>query len=103
MVNQSIPATKGFSTMKELDLFVTGALAPVVVAVFPDGEQGEFWNAFLELANLGRSTPLYFWHSSNLLLTASLGLSPEDGGVTAVRPSRFVVLYYFVIDLTLSF
>lgn len=87
MVNQSLPATQKFLTRKELDLFLANALSPMVVAVLPDGESGEYWEAYLELANLGRKTPLHFWHSTELPIAHGLGLSKE-GGVVVLKPIR---------------
>ena len=87
MVNESIPATRKFLTRKELDIFVTGALAPVVVALLPEGEQGRFWEAYLELANLARGTYLHFWYSDEVSLAKGLGL-PAEGGVLIARPPR---------------
>lgn len=88
MVNQSTPATRQFTTRKELDLFVASQLVPVVVALLPDGEQGLLWDVYVELANIGRRTPLIFRHSSQSLLAKGLGLSPEKGGVVIARPQR---------------
>ena len=86
MINQSIPATLEFSTRKELDLFVASQQVPVVVAIIPDGE-GQLWEDYLELANLGRRTPLQFRHSSQQLLTKGFGL-PDNGGIVIVKPQR---------------
>lgn len=91
MVNQSTPATREFSTRKELDLFVGSQLVPVVVALLPDGEQGLLWDAYVELANIGRRTPLIFSHSSQSLVAKGLGISPEKGGVVIARPQRYNV------------
>ena len=90
MVNQSIPATQRFMTRKELDLFLGGALNPVVVAILPDGERGDFWEAYLDLANLGRKTPLHFRHSAELSLSNGFGLF-NTGGVVILKPSRYKI------------
>lgn len=87
MINQSKPATQEFSSRKELDLFLAVQLVPVVVAILPDGEKGEFWDAYLELANIGRRTPLLFRHSSQLDLAKGLGL-PHSGGIVIGKPVR---------------
>ena len=88
MVNQSVPATQEFSTRKELDLFVGSQQVPVVVSVLPDGEKGQFWDSYSELANLGRKTPLVFRHTSQLQVAKGLGLSPLNGGIVIARPPR---------------
>ncbi len=88
MVNQSIPATQGFLTRKEFDFFLGSALNPVVVAILPDGEEGEFWEAYVEIANLGRKTPLYFRHSTQLSLATGFKLS-NNGGVVVLKPPRY--------------
>lgn len=88
MINQSTPATQEFSSRKELDWFLSVQLVPVIIAILPDGEQGEFWDAYLELANLGRRTPLVFQHSSQLGLAKGLGLSQDSGGIVIGRPPR---------------
>ena len=87
MVNQSIPVTQSFSTRKELDLFVSNALNPVVVAILPEGQEGQFWEAYLELVNFGRKTPLHFRHSVHTSLASGLGLS-NAGGIVIFKPSR---------------
>lgn len=88
MVNQSIPATESFSTRKELDLFLSNAVMTVIVAILPKGENGEFWDHYLELANHGRRTPLYFKHSSELSLASGLGLPSDTGGMVMATPAR---------------
>lgn len=91
MVNQSIPATQEFSSRKALDICIATQLVPVIVAVLPDGEQGQFWEAYLELANIGRRTSLLFRHSSQLYLAKSLGLQ-EKGGIIIARPPRYCLV-----------
>lgn len=86
-MNQSIPATKSFLTRKELDLFVGNALNPVVVAILPDGEKGDFWEAYLDLANLGRKTPLHFRHSADKSLSSGFGLLPGES-IIVIKPPR---------------
>lgn len=88
MVNQSAPATERFLSRKELDIFLADAFMMVVVAFLPEGEEGEFWESYLELANHGRRTPLHFRHTSQLSLGQGFGLSPVDGGIAIVKPSR---------------
>lgn len=90
MVNQTTPATVQFSSQKEFDLFIANQLVPVIICILPDGQQGHLWEAFLELANLGRTTPLLFRHSSQLVLAKGLGLSPDIGGIIIARPPRYV-------------
>jgi hypothetical protein len=90
MVNQSAPATREFLSKKELDLFVGNQLIPVIVAVLPHGEEGEFWEHFLELANIARRTPLLFRHCSQLALARGLGLSQVNGGIVIARPPRYI-------------
>lgn len=89
MVNQSIPATREFSSRKELDLFIVNRLVPVIITILPDGEQGQFWEAYLELANIARRTPLLFRHSSDLALSNGFGLSQIRGGTVIARPTRY--------------
>lgn len=89
MVNQSVPATREFSSRKELDLFIASQLVPVVVTILLDGEQGQFWEAYLELANIARRTPLLFRHSSDLALSKGLGLPQVRGGTVIARPPRY--------------
>lgn len=93
MINQSIPATREFSSRKELDLFVANQLVPVVVAILPDGESGEFWESYFELANIARKIPLVFRHSSQMHLSKGLGLSQVRGGVAIMRPTRYSFLH----------
>ena len=88
MVNQSTPASHAFSTRKELDTFLSNALMTVIVAILPEGEEGDFWEYYLELANHGRRTPIHFWHSSQLSLAASFQLSPDQGGLLMATPAR---------------
>ena len=92
-MNQSIPATREFSSRKELDLFVANQLVPVVVAILPDGENGVFWESYLELANIARKTPLVFRHSSQMVLSKGLGLSQVRGGIAIMRPPRYTFVH----------
>lgn len=87
-MNQSIPATQSFMTRKELDLFLANALMTVIVAILPEGEDGEFWEYYLQLANHGRRTPLHFKHSNELSLSNGVGLSSDTGGLVLATPAR---------------
>lgn len=91
MVNQSLPASHGFINKKELDLFLSGEFVPVVVAILPQGEHGDFWESYLEIANLARKYPIQFWHSNQTSLAKGLGLTPE-GGIVVMRPPRWLLI-----------
>ena len=88
MVNQSTPASRAFSTRKELDTFLSNALMTVIVAILPEGEEGDFWEYYLELANHGRRTPLHFRHSGELSLAEGFHLPLDQGGLLMATPAR---------------